>query len=180
MYITKLALLVAALRASTISAAPSPEKTSDDFDEVAVRSYDLRTAIDRMAILGHDASSVHDLFSDFAGLVDGLSEINKANVDGNVEAFDEQEQEETCRSINATRYSQAVIIRMLGDKADRIKQFPLSPSIGRLIHPYQKEITKFLDEVNSRLDNCDDKYKKRLEGAIKTARAQYAAIDPEA
>jgi hypothetical protein len=58
-HITKLALLVAALGVSAISAVPSPEKTSDDFDEVAVLSYDLRTAIDRMVILGHDASSVH-------------------------------------------------------------------------------------------------------------------------
>jgi hypothetical protein len=78
-----------------------------------------------------------------------------------------------------TRYSQAVIIRMLGDKADRIKQFPLSPSIGRLIDLYQKEITKFLDEVNSRLDKCNDRYRKRLEDVIKTARAQYAATEPK-
>ncbi|KAJ4146408.1 hypothetical protein NW754_001872 [Fusarium falciforme] len=59
MCITKLALLVAALGASTISVAPSPEKTFDDFDEISSLSDDLRTAIDRMPVLGYDASSVH-------------------------------------------------------------------------------------------------------------------------
>lgn len=59
MYITKPAPLVAALGASTISAAPSPEKTFDDFDEISSLSDDLRTAIDRMPVLGYDASSVH-------------------------------------------------------------------------------------------------------------------------
>ncbi|KAI8684930.1 hypothetical protein NCS57_00160500 [Fusarium keratoplasticum] len=178
MYITKPAPLVAALGASTISAAPSPEKTFDDFDEISSLSDDLRTAIDRMPVLGYDASSVHDLFVATFKLYQGISEINEANVDAEAGDFSEDEQKEICRSLHRTRYTQGSLIMRLGDKAERISQFPLTPSIGNAIGAYEKEMTKFQGELNSRLDNCSDDQKERLEEAIKTAKAQYAATAP--
>ncbi|EEU48165.1 uncharacterized protein NECHADRAFT_75467 [Fusarium vanettenii 77-13-4] len=180
MYVTKHALLIAALGASTISAASSPEKTSEDFDEISSLSTDLRAAIDRMPVLGYDASSVHDLFAGTFNLYKGISEISKANVDTEAGDFSEDEQKEFCRELHRTRYTQGSLIKRLGDQAERISQFPLTPSIGNAIGVYEEEINKFQDELNSRLDNCSDDYQQRLEDAIKTAKAQYAATAPKA
>ncbi|KAM0441141.1 hypothetical protein ACHAPT_000446 [Fusarium lateritium] len=165
MYIKKLTLLVAALGASLISAAPSPERTFKDIDEIGSLSTDVVTAVERMPVLGYDASSVHDLFSATASLLQGSLKINEANADVEVEEFDDQQKGNICRLLH---------------KAERISQFPLTPVIGNLLDSYNKEMTKLLDEVNSRLDDCSDAYKQRLEDAIKTARAQYAATDSEA
>ncbi|KAI8719595.1 hypothetical protein NCS52_00740700 [Fusarium sp. LHS14.1] len=180
MYITKLALLVAALGASVVSAAPSPEKTSEDFDDISSLSTDLSTAIDRMPVLGYDASSVHDLFAGIFNLYKGISEINKANVDAEAGDFSEDEQKEFCREQHRTRYTQGSLIKRLGDQAERISQFPLTPSIGNAIGAYEEEMAKFQDELNSRLDNCSDDQQERLEEAVKTAKAQYAATAPKA
>ncbi|RSM20999.1 hypothetical protein CDV31_000046 [Fusarium ambrosium] len=180
MYFTKFALLVVALRVSIISAAPSPEKTEDDFDEIGSLSTDVQRAIERMPVLGYDAFSVHDLFSTTADLVNGISNMNKVNADVQAEDFDDQEKTDICRSVHGMRYTQGSLIKQVGDQAERISQFPLSPAIGRLLSIYDREMAKFLDEVNSKLDDCSDAYKQRLEKNIKTAKAQYDAITPKA
>ncbi|RSL55786.1 hypothetical protein CEP54_009189 [Fusarium duplospermum] len=180
MYFTKLALLVAALAASTISAAPSPKKTEDDFDEIVSLSTDVQRVIDSMPVRGYDASTVHDLFAATVDLVNGISDINKANADVQVEDFDDQEKKDTCTSVHRTRYTQGSLIKQVGDQAERISQFPLSPEIGKLLSVYDREMPKFLDEVNSRLDDCSDANKQYLEENIKTAKAQYDAITPKA
>ncbi|RSL90803.1 hypothetical protein CEP51_000532 [Fusarium floridanum] len=150
MHFAKLALLAASLGVSTIPAAPSPEKTEDDFDEIGSLSTDVQRVIDSMPVRGYDASTVHDLFSATVDLVNGISDINKANADVQVEDFDDQKKEDTCTSVHRTRYTQGSLIK------------------------------QFLDEVNSRLDDCSDAYKQRLEENIKTAKAQYDAITPKA
>ncbi|RMJ11099.1 hypothetical protein CDV36_009259 [Fusarium kuroshium] len=180
MYFTKLALLVTALGASMILAASSPEKTEDDFGEIGSLSTDVQRAIERMPVLGYDASSVHDLFTATAGLVNGISDINEANADAQAGDFDDQEKKDVCRSVHRTRYTQGTLIKLVGDQAERISQWPLSPEIGKLLSVYDREMPKFLDEVNSRLNDCSDAYKQRLEENIKTAKAQYDAITPKA
>ncbi|KAJ4329186.1 hypothetical protein N0V84_000312 [Fusarium piperis] len=179
MHITKLVALVAALGASTISAGPSPKKTFKDFDEIGSLSTKVQRAIERMPVLGYDASSVHDLFSATNRLVNGISEINKVNAHVQAEDFDDQKKVDICRFVHRTRYIQGSLIKRLGDQAERISQFPLTPHIGNLVGIYDVEMFKFLDEVNSRLNNCSDDYKQRLEEAIKTARAQYTATEPK-
>ncbi|RSL70968.1 hypothetical protein CEP53_001692 [Fusarium sp. AF-6] len=180
MRFTKLALLAAALEASTILAAPSPEKTEDDFGEIGSLSTDVQRAIERMPVLGYDASSVHDLFTATAGLVNGISDINKANANAQAGDFNDQEKKDICRPVHRTRYTQGTLIKLVGDQAERISQWPLSPEIGKLLKVYDGEMSKFLDEMNNRLDDCSDAYKQRLEEDIKAAKAQYDVITPKA
>lgn len=142
------------------------------------------------------ANKEQDLFAATVDLVNGISDINKANADVQVEDFDDQEKKDTCTSVHRvcilklpscpifdafqTRYTQGSLIKQVGGQAERIGQFPLSPAIGRLLSVYDREMSNFLDEVNSRLDDCSDEYKQRLEEIIKTAKAQYDAITPKA
>ncbi|KAF5012121.1 hypothetical protein FDECE_1770 [Fusarium decemcellulare] len=173
MYFPKPTVLIAVLWASQVFAAPSPDKTNQDFQRLSELRADVESAIQELSSHGDDSSFVTPVVTRFLDLVNGLAEMNQANGSANEADFSTDDQNALCERLKRTRFSQAKMISLLGNKNKAITGFGFGPATGRTVEVYDRDIKYFLDEVDSRLNDCGDDYKERLESSIQTAKSKY-------